>query len=123
MERSHKIAVLDRALELLGPKGEHWVQGFYFARFEDGSFRRVPAEEANAWCLAGACGQAAHEMGISRYRDGVSADAVVDELSLSKATRELHGVEVAKFNDDSTSFRAIRNLVKNYIATLKGEQT
>lgn len=127
MNRAHKIAVLDRALELLGRKGEHWARDHYFAKphpYYEGKVTKAEPKEATAWCLAGACGQAAFELGVVTSRLTKVCDDVVKDTSLGSYVLAKHDMAVTDFNDDpTTSFLRVRRVVKDYLEILKGEQS
>lgn len=135
MEASEKKAVLEKTLELLGPDGENWIQGTFWAKRNEatGEHEYLPVNKrhtANAWCLAGAVCEATLRLelpfdaalGYEFARGGAIAEELTEEISLARLADEKGFPTVPDFNDDeSTEFEDIQKLVNNRIKQLEEE--
>jgi hypothetical protein len=96
------VMVLDRALEVLGPNGEHWTQG----KFDDG---------AGSYCMVGAIMFAQTQL---RVEDNDAMYLMVEVFSASEFMREYgvaaqHSMLIADFNDTpGRQFAHIRQVLQ-----------
>ena len=126
LTREQKIELLEGALEVLGPNGENWARGYWFARkperFRPGMVVDIPAdppESANCWCLEGALCESAVRLGLMAERDADVGSALGQDVSL----REQLGRPLFGFNDDpKTTWPDIRREVMHRIEKLKSER-
>ena len=134
------IQILEKAKELLGPNGEHWNKGCWFAREatleedgfvtyrgEQGHLEEVcelpteDADQATTWCIMGAVEEAAYRLGIFGERD--ASDRLAKPISLQNlvnSKQEWATWSVIDVNDDSrTTFADVKGLIDARLAELR----
>lgn len=111
LDLNSKLRVLEGALRLLGPNGEHWKKSSY------------GGPSTQKWCLAGSLAKSAFELGVvDPNRDFVAvADQLTRDTSLHQLARDNGYDNVPEFNDKPLiDFNDVRSLVELRIAQLEG---
>jgi hypothetical protein len=129
------IQILEKAKELLGPEGENWNKGCWFAietpdsyRDEYGALTDVRSlnapdhGKATNWCIMGAVEEAAYQLGIIPEPD--TSDRLARPISLQnlvESKEKWKKWSVVDVNDnDDTSFADIKGLIDERLAELRG---
>jgi len=146
-----KIKILERTRKILGPNGDNWIKGTWFARkeksFTPGATRRrwgseenwskAPPSEANCWCLLGAMEEAAHQLGYSKGRTEGSMLGALTSLKklaykrLNEKAMKKFGYKMKSsarplhvFNDSAeTEWKDVKKLIADRLKQLRaGEE-